>query len=349
MSPDRRLPHHPGLARLIADLPREQLVRLARAWDVDAGEGALAARLYRRMTDGEAMRARLNSLSPTARLILPHLAASEAPQGTAEILRRVPLAESDVPDALAYLEELGFIWRVAIPERGADGPLWQVPRDLQRVLRFSPPRRLNRGTENGATGKTGPDVPRPRPPPPQVVTGGQLPRLVSDWHLAREIPRAAALRALADHCGLALGVWVRARRITKPGPRFAIWHSIDDAQRTEALARLWIVDDDAPQLVGALARDAFWRALLQIEPQTWYDFDDVARFVGGLAAADRGADYKIGRGEIERAATVLRWIGLARLGRDRVGASDPGLALQLTDIGAGILRRRYQIPGEVGE
>jgi hypothetical protein len=175
-----------------------------------------------------------------------------------------------------------------------------------------------------------------------------LPRLVSDWQLAREHPRARRIRALADHCGVSLGVWERGRRGATPGPRHDLWEEIDDVARIEALARLWVVDDDSPEAIPEVARDALWSALQPTDSHLWYDLGEIARSAARLGGADRPVGWTMSRADLERGVGVLRWIGVVRAGRDRTEGARDARIIQTTEVGARILRRRYGESGEKG-
>ncbi len=306
---------------------------LDQAWGVtDPAERGQVAALYRRMTDADVRRGLVARLPDDVRLVFQRLAQSGKPLSRADLLRVLPFSEDRIEASLAALEEVGLAWRYAPNARSrveAERE-WLVPvelRDAPRAVRPMPP-----PTEPPES------VPADRPAAPALRTldrisgairsGGSLPRIVGDLDRiekgrAGAVQPGAGLLGFAEHCGLALGVWIRDGDGLRAGPRFAVWQQLTSAERVRALARLWLVDDRSPCRVSAQLRRALWQVLTLVDENTWYDVDSLARRVAWQIAytgteQDDGAPLHRGHGrrgsmtrrELEVAIDVLGWIGV---------------------------------------
>jgi hypothetical protein len=171
----------PGLARLLADAPREKRLALARRWGL--GDAVGSGQLYRRMTENAAVQAAVAGLDRRARLVFDRLGTAAAPRDRDRLLQSLPLSEDALDTALASLEALGLAWRLRAPGEAARaaGPGWLVPRDVIGAL--SPVRRQT-SAPGSATHETTenrrPDLPPLDRRPETVLASGDLLTLLSE-------------------------------------------------------------------------------------------------------------------------------------------------------------------------
>lgn len=341
------------LVSLLANLPRERLIELDQVWGVtDPGERGLVATLYRRMTDADVRHALIARLPDDVRLVFQRLARSGQPLSRADLLRALPFSEERIEHSLAGLEAVGLVWSGAPDARGrvAADREWFVPVELRDVPRSAlpmPSPRTLRKPEPGAL-PTAPELRTIDTLPGVIRPRAHLSRIVSDLDRigkdGSEVARSRAdLLGFAEHCGLALGVWIRDGRQLRAGPRAASWQQLTSVERARALARLWLVDDRSPRHVPAHVRRAFWQVLTLAEENTWYDVNSVARRVAwqlAFAGTGRGDDVErmrglnrrgsIARRDLETAIDILGWIGVV-LVADAARARP--VAIQLTGDG----------------
>jgi hypothetical protein len=314
----RRRPTTSGLIRLLADLPRERLAALAAAWDARPGDGgSLLPGLYRRMTDPEAFAAALRGQTDAARLILLALARAREPTSLPGLARRLPFDEDSLAAGLAELERAGLVWRRPA-DRGdeAAGERWLLPSELRDLVRAES-RRRRKMTPRPAADEGFDPVPEPLPEAPGgVVPGGEVADLVTnldEWRGTGPATQPERAR-YAEHGGIALGVWEGRGSGVVAGPRRGAWLALDRAGRRRALARLWLVDDAAPDVVPAPIRRATWQTLRRLAAGRWYGLDQL----GHLAARLDGT-RSIARRDLERALETLAWIGVVDRAIDRRG------------------------------
>src|SRR5579884_49818 len=154
-----------SLARLLADLPLERLTALGNVWAVADPEckGQVAA-LYRRMTDADARRSILESVSDDARLVFRRLDRAGKPLARAELLRLLPFSDDGLEVCLAALEAVGLAWSRVTAGRAqiSADRLWFVPHELSEAASWGLTRRWR--SVAGASHRIEPssDPPRPR-------------------------------------------------------------------------------------------------------------------------------------------------------------------------------------------
>ncbi len=374
MLPRPSEPEIPGLARLLADLPRERLLALATTWQIDPPDqpGVIAA-LYRRLTDPIALGQEVGRLPEVEAFLFDRLRAKEQPVTRSELLRVLPFAEETLAQALASLDRRGLIWLVqgAPGARAAGEARWTVARDVRLALNAKPPvaragqpratapadgelrpstRRPSRIAESGMVlhlvegfWKLPPGITAGMPPftpvrgrriggiPPTSPPGGAM--------ASRGSPPGASfldscdeprLRAYAWRCAVGLGVLVCSEGCVVPGPRSDAWQRLGASGQVRALARFWLVDDEAPLLVPAHVRQGLWKVLRRTEVATWYDLDVIARWVArGVApsptarlTADREvapSHSGLARRDLVRGLELLSGFGVVELGLDPAG------------------------------
>jgi len=320
---------------------------LARAWKVTvAGDTGLAVALYRRMLTEGVLAEMLDGLVEADRMIFRRLAASSRITSQNDLLRSLPFAEERLAASLAILQDLGLAWLGLASGREGGGRAWFVPNDLVRALNFV--RRPN----SPASGRV--EVPQTQPAlhildrpiianvPSDVVVdlidalsapiGGRR-QTVPDAHLA--------IRDFARRLGVGLGVWEKATRGVRPGPRYSRWQEASDWERRRAVARLWLVEPGARQTDGPLRRAA-WDAMRDAETERWYDFNSVARVLasklGSLAAGGNGPtsasqadpNRALTRSKVEQVLLELTWLSVLEAGINPVGRV---VAIRITPVG----------------
>jgi hypothetical protein len=325
----------PGLARLLGHAPREGLGRLAVAWGLPDTAGIAA--IYRQMTDGARLLGRIEQLGERERLVFERLLAAPTPLGADALLRQLPFSEEGLERALGGLAAIGLAWRYVAPGEGrvAEGQRWLTPRDLATAVTAERRRMAGKLAAIQPAEPGSPPELTPTAAPPIVRPAGEVPRLIdrlrtpSD-HLAAVAPAAAEVLRYARRAGLALGVHqVTGRRLAE-GPRAAAWAALDSAGRVRALARWWLVDESLGTVRSAI-RHALWSTLRTAKPDTWYDFNWLARRiaweaatvvpeqVGGTGRGGTGAGAGVTRRDLERGLAALSSLGVVLRGTDPRG------------------------------
>src|SRR5581483_8502783 len=191
-------------------------------------------------------------------------------------------------------EAEGLAWRCVPDARGrarADRE-WLVPVELRDAPRSNQPSSSVRSLPKSVPGAP-PAAPELRVIdrlPGAIRPGPSLPRIVRDLDQFRKDrsdearPPRADLLGFAEHCGVALGVWIQEKRVLRPGPRATAWQQLTTAERVRALARLWLVDDRSPRHVPTHLRRALWQVLRVFDENTWYDVNSLARRVAWQVA-----------------------------------------------------------------
>ncbi|MGH2460853.1 MAG: hypothetical protein ACRDIY_18510, partial [Chloroflexota bacterium] len=319
--------------------------------DQPGATGRIAA-LYRRMTDpGE--RASVVSRFPDAtRLVFTTLAQARRPLTAPEIGRALPFAEEAIDRSLATIEATGLAWRVVASgrERATGERRWFVPRELCD----RPAKAQGRAAGRGTSGVSAATLQPPEPgvfagPPPVARSPGVVATAISALLVSLGSGRAAAGPALpggalayAEHCGGSLGVLTRRRAGLVEGPRADAWRQSAPAEQVRALARLWLVDEQADRDVPEWIRRRLWDIVKRLDQAVWYDLSSVAAAMAWRAtindrphdaSADQaGADSRrwLARRQVDRAIEVLGWIGVITLGDD--GRGRP-VAIQIAEPG----------------
>jgi hypothetical protein len=353
----RRAVDVPGLARLLADLPREQLAVLLDRW----GGGSLdspgiVAVLYRTMSDDERLAAEVGRLDATSRLVLSRLAASQHGMNVSDLGRRLPFTDESIESALQSLQEAGLAWRVGVTDResGDHERSWAVARDLAA--------RLATAARPTLESVAGPSLEAPiaRPvvrleaaavPDSGVSLGGvareRLSELVSGPAETSPIGTGESAAGFARRAGITLGVLQRRGSMVGLGPRAEQWSKLATIAQTRALARLWLVDDNVSERVPSPVRAQLVRALATGEAGGWYEVWSVARVVAGLISesvnpsgigrsssdSDRPASV-VSSSDLARAIAALHWIGVVDVATNNGGVTR---AIRLTPIGAAAL------------
>jgi hypothetical protein len=322
----------PGLARLLADLPRERLIALAMQWVGDGPDHpGLGATLYHQMTDPARLSARVASLDDATRLVLARLAVTPTGLSLARLAERLPFDDATIARAFAALEELGLAWRTLAPPREPDdgGERWTVPRDLASSIAAAtrPPRipssRVAPLSSSDARSEgSGRAL---AVPASHVRTGGAardyLTLLVA--RSGRTDGASTSMRQFARQCGLALGVLARNRAVVRLGPRADIWASSSVAEQTRALARIWLVDLTLGVTLSPRARRLLVHAVVAGSDEGWRGIAALTRGVASqLAVANEGAETdrpptgeatgarRLAREHVERAVGTLAWLGV---------------------------------------
>lgn len=342
MPPLRRTADIPGLARLLADVPRDRRVALAASWDAGSPDqpGFIAA-LYRSMTDRGKVGGALDRCSEIERRLFASLLAVADGRTPVDLASQLPFSDQAILDGLHSLEERGLVWKVAAPGRGqdADGARWAVPRDLATNL--GPEWRASRGARNAevvglayhAT-SLAPRVDRLTLPAEALPTAGSMRRLLMslvDGDAIREEATSIGARAesIAWSWGVALGILTQKGRSISPGARAAIWKGLNASDQTRALARLWLVNSSVSTDVPMAARSAMAVVLAALEEDVWYGFDSFARVVASRIAERPGLNPPddstsppltpgrlLRRAELERAIETLSAIGVVEFATD---------------------------------
>ena len=336
----------PGLARLLGRLPREGLEKLAAAWGL-ADTAGIAA-IYRQMTDGAALLDRIGQLGERERLVFERLLAAPTPLGDDALLRQLPFSEEGLERALGGLAALGLAWRYVTPGEGrvAEGQRWLMPRDLASAVNAERRRAAGKLAAARPAEPGSPPELTPVAAPPIVRPSGEVPGLIDQLRtpsdrLAAAAPSAAEVLRYARQAGLALGVYQMTGRRLVEGPRAAAWTALDRSGRVRALARWWLVDESLGTVRSAI-RHAIWATLRMAEPDTWYDFNQLARRiaweaaavsperVGGAGGGGTGAGAGVTRRDLERGFAALASLGVVRRGTDPRGRL---VAVQVTPEG----------------
>jgi hypothetical protein len=353
MRSSRRAAHIPGLARLLADLPRERTANLAMRWDGGSpNRPGLAAALYRAVSDRERLTSEVQKLDTMTRLVLGRLAASPSGLSVEELGLRLPFADEAIGHALDQLNEIGLAWPLDPPDREhvKVARRWFVPRDLASSV-------------IAATRAAHDLVAAPGPVPPVQRHAGKLERAavanlrVSPGGEAREhlfafVDRRAesmtiesdwSPRGFAMRSGVALGVLDRQGSVVRLGPRADQWSKLAPADQTRALARVWLVDDTLSGRVPGRVRAQVVRALRTAQPYEWYDVGSIARVAADqmsepiLPVDGRESpteyhrpDHVVSRNDVVQAIAGLQWIGVLDVAADARGLTR---AVRLTATG----------------
>jgi hypothetical protein len=353
----RRAVDVPGLARLLADLPRERLATLLDRWGGGSLDGpGIVAVLYRTMSDRERLAAEVGRLDATARLVLSRLADSPHGLNVSELGRRLPFTDESIESALQSLQEAGLAWRVGATDRqsGDIESNWTVARDL--AARLAAAARLTLDTVAGPS-QVSPFAPpvirleAAAVPASGISVGGaareRLSALVSRPAESSSIGSGEATASFARRAGIALGVLQRRGGMVGLGPRAEQWSKLAPIDQTRALTRLWLVDESVSERVQSPVRVQFVRVLTTGEAGVWYEVWSVARVVAGLISeaanpseispsssdSDRPASV-VSRSDLVRAIAVLHWIGVVDVAADNRGVTR---AIRLTPNGAAAL------------
>lgn len=362
MFPRRASASRASLARLLQDLPRDQLTALAHAWGIaDFGAQSTTAAVYREMVNPESRERVVRGLPEAARLVFSELAAARRALAAAELLRFLPFSEEGIGESLAALERWGLVWRQLHPGREhAASPRWFVPFDIAAL-----PPRARHATKAAAVSENPPRPGAPSlrespPDPSSIRPSGAASRAISalvDGRRESLPPHPDVgpdVLAFAAHCATALGIAKRDGSRWTPGPRAAAWHDLDSVGRIRALARLWLIDERAPDRVPGRVRRALWQTLRGVEANRWYDLDTLARRVAWLAAAARPTSedqpaelaaprHSVARRDLDRAISTLAWIGVIAVAARARGRP---AALRLTDTGQAALASADPLPGD---
>jgi hypothetical protein len=353
----KRLTLVPGLASMLADVPRDRLTSLARVWDVpDPENPGTADALYHRMTDPEAIDAVQTPLGEYARLVFRRLAKRSGPTRRSTLAEIVPFADDVVDDILLNLGNVGLVWPIQPPGRVGEVAevWWFVPSDLARASRTNRPR--DRATPQPAGHETAGSRVLPSHEAgltPLESAPVEATPFAATSVLDRVLAGEAILGIMSDldaervrdvvHLGLALGVLEAHGRNVTPGDRSAAWVALDGPGRIRALTRIWSVDEADSWAVPAVIRRAVIAVLQSCEPGTWYDANEVARLVAvqtglALARALENAQRSragINRSTVDRALVALGVIGTISIALDE---RDRPTALRLTDAGTVAIR-----------
>jgi hypothetical protein len=350
--------HSIYLARLLADVPRERRPALGQLWGLkEPDERGWVAALYRQMTDVGIRQDVVARLSDAERLVFEKFVLARKPLSRAALLRALPFSEESIESSLSTLQTYGLVWKHRLPgrEQLLDGQYWFVPLEM---CDHSPPRQPPTDVRRSADPKSEslPSAPGLRvldQAPTVVLSAGAALQAITVLDSADERSEIATderefdLWTYAEHCGVALGVWTRDKRGLKVGPRIEAWRRLSIAERTRAVARLWLVDEKSPFRVPGNVRRAFWATLRSVDANTWYDLNSLARYVAWRASSRSGrarearatesqvdAGHAISRRDLETAVRLLRWIGVLAVADDARGRP---LAIQLTKDGQGAL------------
>jgi hypothetical protein len=338
----RTLPVVPGLARLLADVPRDRLIALATRWGVDRPDqpGVVAA-LYHRMTESGVVFRVLAELAESERLAFERLRSKPRGASQADLLRALPFSEGGLATLLRALEARGLVWKLAPGGRdeAAVGVRWLVARDLAAVAEPRP--WVQRG-------RSAPAVARASSPLSPLPTMAPLPKApgnpIESDRVVRVVDKLAEVASgpltptgrrgdpvvedYATHCATALGVISANGHRFEGGPRRDAWIRLAHVDKVRALARLWRVDEGAPIPVREAVRQCLVETLAAAACNAWYDVDDVARAVaaarGGQTASPTFAEPEqltgpsptVSRRDVERGLIALAWLGVVDLAVD---------------------------------
>ncbi len=352
----RRTADVPGLARLLADAPRDRKVVLAEIWGIGSPDqpGAMAT-LYRHMTDRGRLAQLLEGSPETERLLFRRLVGASSGRTVIDLADRLPFSDEAIRDGLRWLEYRGLVWKVAAAgrENVADGARWAIPRDIASSIGSE--WRHSRASAMTTETQTESDSPSFGARVDRFTLGLEK---INVAGASRDTLFALVAGAIAggislsgrsriqDHalsCGAALGILERRGRSVNPGARAARWHVLETPEQTRALARLWQVDPKVSGDLPAPLRSALLRLLGELDENVWYRLDSLARIVASQSvkiatpessavadALSRSPGRSLSRRDLDRAVETLGLIGVLDVALDR---QDRLVAVRLSSLG----------------